>query len=110
MAGNVNFYASWQPVRINAGLDTDDSGESGGFFINDTGLQWSSNNGQNAADDEFGGWLGKWASRPHSLVRCTDASCSLRLVARRTPTLLPLEVLQLVRARGVELCRCLPHA
>lgn len=58
MAENVNFYAAWEPVRINAGLGSGgDSGLTGGFFINGTGLQWSSNAGENAANDAFGGWI-----------------------------------------------------
>ncbi|KAJ9620122.1 hypothetical protein H2203_007886 [Taxawa tesnikishii (nom. ined.)] len=41
---DVNFYAAWEPVRINAGLG------DGQFFINETGLQWGS-------ETAFGGWL-----------------------------------------------------
>jgi len=58
MAENVNFYAAWEPVRINAGLGSTDSGETGGFFVNSTGLQFSSAPGQTSGN-EFGGWLGE---------------------------------------------------
>lgn len=57
MAFNTNFYAAWQPVRIDAGLGTTQSGETTGFFINSTGLQFGSSQG-----DNFGGWLGKCPS------------------------------------------------
>jgi len=58
MAENVNFYAAWQPVRINAGLGDTDSGETSGFFINATGLQWNSA-APETANNAFGGWLGR---------------------------------------------------
>jgi hypothetical protein len=52
-------YTAWQPVRINAG-----SGYSGlevsGFFLNETGLQWSTTpDSPGGNSDEFGGWLGR---------------------------------------------------
>ena len=62
MAEDVNFYAAWQPVRIDAGAGSNDSsyGIQDGFFINDTGLQWSSSPGNaGTPQDLFGGWLGK---------------------------------------------------
>jgi len=60
MAENVNFYAAWEPVRINAGLSSStDSGLTGGFFLNSTGVQWTSSPGDNEGSDAFGGWLGK---------------------------------------------------
>ena len=60
MAVNVNFYAAWEPVRINAGLGgTGESGLNSGFFINATGLQWSSAVVP-GVNDEFGGWLGEF--------------------------------------------------
>ncbi|TKA76132.1 hypothetical protein B0A55_03244 [Friedmanniomyces simplex] len=60
MADSVNFYAAWQPVRINAGggSTSSDYGIETGFFINTTGLQWTSSPGNaGTAQDEFGGWL-----------------------------------------------------
>lgn len=51
------MYAGWQPVRLNAG--TGGSGtEVSGFFINSTGLQWTSTPEKpGSSDDAFGGWL-----------------------------------------------------
>ncbi|KXL43587.1 hypothetical protein M433DRAFT_144936 [Acidomyces richmondensis BFW] len=46
---DVNYYASWQPVQINAGQGND------GFFFNSTGLQYTSN--PNGTYNEFGGWI-----------------------------------------------------
>lgn len=59
MADNTVFYSSWQPVRVNAGV-----GGSGytvsGFFMNETGLQWTGNPAAaGSPNDEFGGWLGE---------------------------------------------------
>jgi hypothetical protein len=56
----ANAYAAWQSVGLNAG-----GGYSGlyvsGFFINETGLQWTSTPEQpGSANDIFGGWLGEW--------------------------------------------------
>lgn len=68
MAENVNFYAAWEPVRINAGNGSTNSdyGIETGFFINSTGLQWTSSVGSAGSEgDAFGGWLGK--SNPHLL-------------------------------------------
>lgn len=48
---DVNFYAAWEPVRINGG-----SG-AGGFFMNNSGLQWNSSPSGPAGSNEFGGWL-----------------------------------------------------
>ncbi|KAH0141145.1 hypothetical protein KCU67_g14618, partial [Aureobasidium melanogenum] len=48
---DVNFYAAWEPVRINGG-----SG-AGGFFMNSSGLQYNSDPSGPAASNEFGGWL-----------------------------------------------------
>jgi hypothetical protein len=67
MATNVNLYAAWQPVRINAGggSTTSDYGIETGFFINETGLQWSSvPSDVSSAEDVFGGWLGKSRAIP----------------------------------------------
>lgn len=52
ITADVNFYAGWEPVRINAG-----DGE-GRFFMNSTGLQWTSAPGLSAAEDGFGGEFG----------------------------------------------------
>lgn len=64
MAENVNFYAAWQPVRIDAGLGSNQQGYTTGFSINSTGLQWTSTPGTNATN-AFGGWLGKFPFSPH---------------------------------------------
>jgi hypothetical protein len=59
MAANTNFYAAWQPVRVRAGGGYSDSYISG-FFINETGLQWTSTPERpGVRDDGFGGWLGE---------------------------------------------------
>lgn len=63
---DVNYYASWQPVQINAGQGND------GFFFNSTGLQYTSN--PNGTYNEFGGWIGKWM-RPGL---CTQLPCTNR--------------------------------
>lgn len=57
MVENEVFYAAWQPVRINAGTGGTSS-ENSGFFVNNTGLQWTSLPGTpGAVGDTFGGWL-----------------------------------------------------
>ena len=66
MSENTNFYAAWEPVRINAGSGPDSVGSSvggvyTGFFINDTGLQWTNYPG-NPKLSSFGGWLGNSAA------------------------------------------------
>lgn len=67
----VNFYAAWEPVRINAGLVSGEgSGETGGFFINSTGLQFTTAPGSSEASNQFGGWLGKCPGRSWRIVRC----------------------------------------
>ncbi|KAG9596899.1 hypothetical protein KCU77_g6911, partial [Aureobasidium melanogenum] len=48
---DVNFYAAWEPVRINGGSGT------GGFFMNSSGLQWNSAPSGPAGTNFFGGWL-----------------------------------------------------
>jgi hypothetical protein len=48
---DVNFYAAWEPVRIDGGSGT------GGFFMNSSGLQFDTNPGGQAASNQFGGWL-----------------------------------------------------
>ena len=52
----VDDLAAWQPVQINAGLKDD------GFFVNSTGLQWSSDFG-------FEGWLGTLKLRRDHVTR-----------------------------------------
>ena len=52
---NVNFYAAWQPVRINIGGGPT---EYSAFFINETGLQWTNVAGR-TTPDIFGGWFGE---------------------------------------------------
>ena len=98
MAEAVNFYAAWQPVRINVGggSTSSDYGIETGFFINSTGLQWSSSPGNaGAAQDEFGGWLGMCsASSFGRMLAVLTRWISLQLVARRPSTLLPQHLLQ----------------
>jgi hypothetical protein len=48
---DVNFYAAWEPVRIDAGSGT------GGWFMNSSGLQLSTAPGSPANYNQFGGWL-----------------------------------------------------
>ncbi|KAI5257500.1 hypothetical protein E4T42_01074 [Aureobasidium subglaciale] len=48
---DVNFYAAWEPVRINAGTG------AGGFFFNSSGLQWDESPGSKVGQNSFGGWL-----------------------------------------------------
>lgn len=50
---DVNFYAAWEPVRINAG----EGDGIGAFFINSTGLQWIEQPEYPEAPSGFGGWL-----------------------------------------------------
>ncbi|KAK4494157.1 hypothetical protein PRZ48_014455 [Zasmidium cellare] len=51
------FYTQWQPVEINAGA-VGSSYTVSGFFINETGLQWTSNpNSIGGGSDSFGGWF-----------------------------------------------------
>lgn len=50
-------YSGWQPVRIDAGAGSSSRGLGEGFFINSTGLQWSSAPGANTSLDSFGGWI-----------------------------------------------------
>lgn len=55
----TQFYSAWQPVRVNAGVGGDGYAESG-FFMNETGLQWTANvAAPGSPNDQFGGWLGK---------------------------------------------------
>lgn len=58
----VGEYAAWEPVRLDAGLGSWPN-SIGAFFINSTGLQFSSAPGS-IADDQYAGWLGKttWSS------------------------------------------------
>ncbi|KAK4544399.1 hypothetical protein LTR36_004290 [Oleoguttula mirabilis] len=68
MAFNTNFYAAWQPVRVNAGLGGGDTtGESSGFFLNSTGLQYG------GAEGGFDGWLvcNWWHEMPQLFFRIT---------------------------------------
>lgn len=58
LATSQTAYTGWQPVRIDAGAGgTSSRGDGEGFFINSTGLQWSSAPGANATLDSFGGWI-----------------------------------------------------
>jgi hypothetical protein len=55
----VTAYAAWQPVRVNAGGGYFNP-QVTGFFINETGLQWTASPEQPGSDlDYFGGWLGE---------------------------------------------------
>ena len=58
MAENVNFYAAWEPVQVNAG---EGSISNGGFWINENGLQWTDalNAAPSSNTSSFGGWLGR---------------------------------------------------
>ncbi|CZT18153.1 uncharacterized protein RCC_03993 [Ramularia collo-cygni] len=57
MVPAVSFYSAWQPVRVNIGVSGPDFTISG-FFMNDTGLQWTSNvQAPGSPNDMFGGWL-----------------------------------------------------
>ncbi|KAK0305728.1 hypothetical protein LTR91_009714 [Friedmanniomyces endolithicus] len=98
MAEAVNFYAAWEPVRINVGGGSTSSayGIETGFFMNSTGLQWTSSPGNaGAAQDEFGGWLGMCfktlAGRTFDML---TSEISLQLVARGASALLPQCLLQ----------------
>jgi hypothetical protein len=58
MALSDTAYSGWQPVRIDSGYGGSSSrGLGEGFFINSTGLQWSSNAGADPAIDSFSGWI-----------------------------------------------------
>lgn len=58
MAQNTEFYAAWQPVRMNAGVSGTDQ-DVDGFFLNETGLQWTTTPATpGGSNDVFGGWLG----------------------------------------------------
>jgi len=114
MAVNVNFYAAWEPVRINAGLGgKEESGLNSGFFINATGLQWTSAVVP-GVNDEFGGWLSEFL--PPLKTRSDHkrgedvilTAYSLRLVAQHPPALLPHQLLQLAYAGARRLCGRLP--
>ena len=70
MANAVNLYAAWQPVRVFAGLGTpsqvkgnEGALQSGGFFINGTGLQWGSLG-------IFPGWIGESYLYSFYVVTC----------------------------------------
>ncbi len=98
MAEAVNFYAAWQPVRINVGggSTSSDYGIETGFFINSTGLQWTSSPGNaGAAQDEFGGWLGLCSASSFGRTFAVLTRCfSVQLVARGASALLPQYLLQ----------------
>ena len=57
MPEETNLYFGWQPIEINAGSGGT-TGQTTGFFFNDTGLQWSSAN-ELSGYDTFQGWLSK---------------------------------------------------
>ena len=59
MAEEAGTYNAWDLVRIDAGNGggSGPRGNSEGFFLNSTGLQWNSSPGENADFDQFGGWL-----------------------------------------------------
>ena len=64
---NVNFYAAWQPVRVNAGGGPSDPKGNSGFWINKNGLQWTSalKAPPGSSSNSFGGWLGKHNHNVH---------------------------------------------
>lgn len=77
----VNFYAAWEPVRINAGAGASDPKAQSGFWINGTGLQWTPDLKErpNSSENIFAGWLGTWTDvyewRSDALTNCTLLVC-----------------------------------
>lgn len=61
---NVNFYAAWEPVRINVGYGDE------AFTFNSTGLQWTSQPEYPEAQS-FGGWLvcDWWHGKPQLFAK-----------------------------------------
>ncbi|OQO05631.1 hypothetical protein B0A48_09723 [Cryoendolithus antarcticus] len=82
MALNTATYAAWEPVRIDAGEGGISArGWGNGFFINDTGLQWSSSTSEET--NSFAGWMVcDWHSEVQLFFRLkyynptTPASCA----------------------------------
>ena len=70
MAENVNFYAAWEPVRVNAGGGASDPKGYSGFFIDGTGLQWTNalHKPPGSSASSFGGWLGEFRAISLSTV------------------------------------------
>lgn len=64
------FYTAWQPVRINAGFGSSMPKGSSGFWINGTGLQWTSelDHKPSSLGNAFGGWFGESSSFSLSLA------------------------------------------
>ena len=72
VALNTNFYAAWEPVELNAGGGESDPKGYSGYWINGTGLQWTSDLSEAPTSklNEFGGWLGMSFERCFSEVAC----------------------------------------
>jgi len=68
IVANVNFYSAWEPVRINGGGF---STEQGGYYINGTGLQWTTSPNNTRGGDGFGGWIACtwWHDEPQLFAR-----------------------------------------
>ena len=96
---DVNFYAAWEPVRINVGYGDP------GFTMNQTGLQWNSQPSSSEAPSGFGGWLvcDWWHGKPQLFAkwRCAILVLSYTILTTNLPQLLRLR-------QSVKLCRCLP--
>ncbi|KAK3721049.1 hypothetical protein LTR37_003339 [Vermiconidia calcicola] len=82
---SVNFYAAWQPVRVQAGDGPSDLQSDSGFWIdNENGLQWTSapQDAPGSGSDAFGGWLvcNWWHGVPQLFFRISNeealAPCS----------------------------------
>jgi len=50
---NANLYAAWEPVRISVA----ENDGLGAYYINATGLQWTSAPVGTPRGNEFGGWI-----------------------------------------------------
>ena len=55
----MNFYSLWQPVRINAGSGGSKLANGAAFFINGTGLQYTTAPNGTEEENEFRGWIGE---------------------------------------------------
>ena len=77
---DVNSYAAWEPVRINSAADSG----TGAFYINATGLQWTSAPVGSPRGNTFDGWIvcNWWYGVPQLFARfpfgssTTPCSCA----------------------------------
>ncbi|KAK6431889.1 hypothetical protein LTR95_011942 [Oleoguttula sp. CCFEE 5521] len=85
MALSTATYAAWEPVRIDVGQGGISArGWGDGFFINGTGLQWTSSTTGDEETNSFAGWMvcDWWHSQPQLFFRLkyynhtTPASCA----------------------------------